>query len=97
MQPSSARCAVGPFMHETSTPFNSLEAPTDVVFLGVLWRLRSKLSLRDIAEMFLERGCVFTHETVRDWEARFAPLLTDQSDQTVCPGRKILVCGRDVH
>src|SRR3954452_20560434 len=28
--------------------------------------------------MFLQRGVVFTHETVRDWEARFAPLLTDQ-------------------
>ena len=28
--------------------------------------------------MFLERGFVFTHETVRDWENRFAPLITDQ-------------------
>ena len=28
--------------------------------------------------MFLERGFVFTHETVRDWEARFAPLMADQ-------------------
>ncbi len=37
----------------------------------------SKLSLRDLAEMFLERGFVFTHETVRDWEARFAPLLAE--------------------
>jgi transposase-like protein len=27
--------------------------------------------------MFLERGFVFTHEAVRDWEARFAPLLAD--------------------
>jgi transposase-like protein len=27
--------------------------------------------------MFLERGIVFTHEAVRDWEARFAPLLAD--------------------
>jgi len=26
--------------------------------------------------MFLVRGIVFTHETARDWEARFAPLLT---------------------
>lgn len=25
-----------------------------------------------------ERGWVFTHEAVRDWEARFAPLLADQ-------------------
>jgi transposase-like protein len=44
----------------------------------VLWRLRYKLSLRDLAEMFLERGFVFTHETVRQWEATFAPLLTDR-------------------
>jgi putative transposase len=36
------------------------------------------LSLRDVAEMFLERGFVFTHEAVRDWEARFAPLLAEQ-------------------
>jgi transposase-like protein len=44
----------------------------------VLWRLRYKLSLRDLAEMFLQRGWVLTHETVRDWEARFAPLIGDQ-------------------
>jgi putative transposase len=47
------------------------------VLLVVLWRLRYKLRLRDLAEMFLERGFDFTHETVRDWEARFAPLLAD--------------------
>ncbi|GAC1566397.1 MAG: hypothetical protein NVS2B2_39340 [Ktedonobacteraceae bacterium] len=35
------------------------------------------MSLRDLAEMFLERGFQFTHEAVRDWEARFAPLLAD--------------------
>src|SRR4051812_9105090 len=45
--------------------------PTDIVFL--FWRLRYKLSLRDLAEMFLIRGLVFTHEAVRDWE--LAPLL----------------------
>jgi putative transposase len=28
--------------------------------------------------MFLERGFVFTHEAVRDWEARFALLMADQ-------------------
>src|SRR3954447_23932140 len=47
--------------------------PTDIVFL--FWRLRYKLSLRDLAEMFLIRGLVFTHEAVRDWEAKLAPLL----------------------
>ena len=66
------------FDERTGTPVNYLEVPTDIVFLVVLWRLRYKLSLRDVAEMFLERGFVFTHETVRDWEARFAPLMADQ-------------------
>src|SRR5947208_6634784 len=66
------------FNERTGTPFNFLEYPTDMVLLVVLWRLRYKLSLRDLAEMFLERGFVFTHEAVRDWEARFAPLLADE-------------------
>jgi putative transposase len=55
-----------------------LEYPTEIVLLVVLWRLRYKLSLRDLTELFLERGFVFTHEAVRDWEARFAPLIADQ-------------------
>lgn len=66
------------FNERTGTPFNFLEYPTDMVLLVVFWRLRYKLSLRDLAEMFLSRGFVFTHEAVRDWEARFAPLLAEQ-------------------
>jgi putative transposase len=48
-----------------------------IVSLVVLWRVRYKLSLRDLAEMFLQRGIVFTHETVRNWEARLALVLTE--------------------
>ncbi len=66
------------FNERTGTPYNHLQYPTDLVLLVVLWRLRYKLSLRDLAEMFLERGFVFSHEAVRDWEARFAPLLTER-------------------
>jgi putative transposase len=66
------------FNERSGTPFNYLEFPTDIVLLAIVWRLRYKLSLRDVAEMFLERGFTFTHEAVRDWEARFAPLITDQ-------------------
>jgi putative transposase len=65
------------FNERSSTPFNELSVPTDIVFLVVLWRLRYPLSLRHLAEMFLERGFVFSHETVRSWEALVAPLLTD--------------------
>jgi hypothetical protein len=50
------------FNERTDTPFNRLQYPSDVVCLVVVWRLRYKLSLRDLAEMFLERGFVFTHE-----------------------------------
>jgi len=66
------------FNERTRTPFNFLEYPTDVVLLVVLWRLRYKLSLRDLAEMFLERGWEFTYEAVREWEKQYAPLLTEQ-------------------
>ena len=44
----------------------------------VLWRVRYKLSLRDLPAMCLERGVVFTHEAVRDWEALRAPLLSER-------------------
>ena len=43
----------------------------------VLRRIRYKLSLRDLAEMFLERGVTFTHEAVREWEAKLAPVLSE--------------------
>src|SRR5437879_1382035 len=66
------------FNERTGTPFNYLEYPTDIVLLVVFWRLRYKLSLRDLAEIFLQRGFVFTHETVREWEERFAPLMANQ-------------------
>jgi transposase-like protein len=72
---SACKCR---FNERTDTPFNNLQFPTDIVLLVVLWRLRYKLSLRDLAAMFLERGFAFTHKTVRGWAARLAPLITEQ-------------------
>jgi transposase-like protein len=43
----------------------------------VLWRLRYNLSLRDLPEMFLIRGIVFSYEAVRDWEAKLTPALAE--------------------
>jgi transposase-like protein len=43
----------------------------------MLWRLRYKLSLRDLPEMFLIRGIVFSHEAVRDWETKLTPALAE--------------------
>jgi transposase-like protein len=47
----------------------------------VLWRLRYRLTLRDLAEMFLLRGVVFSQEAVRDWEAKLAPSLASELRQ----------------
>ncbi len=54
------------FNERTGTPFNHLQVLTDSALLVVLWRVRDKLSLRDLAEMFLTRGFTFTHEAVRE-------------------------------
>lgn len=58
----------------TGTPFNFLTFPSDIVLQVVLWWLRYKLSLRDLAEVFLERGFLVTYEGVREWKTRGAPL-----------------------
>jgi hypothetical protein len=62
----------------TGTPFNDLEFPTDIVLLVFFWDRRYTLSIHDVAEMCLEWGFIFMHETVRDWEDRFAPVIADQ-------------------
>ena len=48
------------------------------MLLVVPWRLDYNLSLRDLAEMYLERGFVFTREAVGEGEERLAPLLTER-------------------
>ena len=48
-----------------------------MIALVVLWRLRYKLALRDLPEMFLVRGIVFSHETGREWEAKLTPALAE--------------------
>jgi hypothetical protein len=56
---------------------NRTQCPSDVIALVVLWRLRYKLSLRDLPEMFAVRGIVFSHEAVREWEAKLTPALAE--------------------
>src|SRR3954464_13944448 len=57
---------------------NRTQYPSDVIALVLLWRLRYRLTLRDLSEMFLVRGIVFSYEAVREWEAKLAPLLADE-------------------
>ena len=66
------------FNERSAGLLNRTHYPSDVVALVVLWRLRYRLTLRDLSEMFLQRGIVFSHEAVRDREAKLAPMLADE-------------------
>ncbi len=66
------------FNERTGGLLNRTQYPSDVIALVVLWRLRYKLSLRDLPEMFALRGMVFSHEAVREWEAKLTPALAEE-------------------
>jgi putative transposase len=60
---------------------NRTQYPSDVIALVVLWRLRYRLTLADLSEMFLERGLVFSYEAVRVWEAKLTSALSEELRQ----------------
>ena len=66
------------FNERSAGLLNRTQYPSDIIALVVLWRLRYRLTLRDLCEMFLLRGIVFSHEAVRDWEAKLAPVLAGE-------------------
>jgi len=66
------------FNERSAGVLNQAQYPSDVIALVVLWRLRYRMGLRDLSEMFLQRGIVFSHEAVRDWEAKLAPALAGE-------------------
>lgn len=66
------------FNERTASPFNRRQVLTEIIFEVVLWRLRYKLSFRDLAEMYSVKGYSFTRETIRQWEAEYAPLFADE-------------------
>src|SRR4051794_22372352 len=65
------------FNERSGTLLNRAQYPSDVIALVVLWRLRYKLSLRDLPEMFAGRGIVFSYEAVREWEAKLTLTLAE--------------------
>ncbi|MFC7739581.1 IS6 family transposase [Roseomonas sp. GCM10028921] len=69
------------FNERSSGVLNRAQYPSDLIALVVLWRLRYRLTLRDLTEIFLLRGIVFCHEAIRGWEAKLAPALSSQLRQ----------------
>jgi putative transposase len=59
-----------PFSERSAEVLNRTQYPSNVIALVVLWRLRYRLTLQDLSKTVLERGIVFSHETVREWEVR---------------------------
>ena len=81
-------------MNGPARPSTFLNTARIWFFSLVVWRLRYKLSLRDLAEMFLTRGFAFTHETVRDWECGLLLCLLSACarssvDERACRGIRI--------
>jgi transposase-like protein len=66
-----------PFNERSGTLLNRTQYPSDVIAPVVLWRLRYKLALRDLPEMFAVRGIVFSYEAVREWEIKLTPALAE--------------------
>jgi transposase-like protein len=69
------------FNERSGTLLNHTQYPSDVIALVVLWRLRYRLTLRDLAEIFLVRGMVFSYEAAWEWEAKLAPALAEELRQ----------------
>jgi putative transposase len=65
------------FNERSAGSLNRTQYPGDVIALVVPWRLRYNLALRDLPEMLLIRGTVFSYEAVRDGEARLTPALAE--------------------
>jgi transposase-like protein len=63
------------FNKKTLSPFNLLRYSSELIFKVETWRLRYKLSLRDLSELLMKEGITISHETVRLWEEKFAPVI----------------------
>jgi hypothetical protein len=82
LPPIRGRCEKQ-FNERSTGLLSRTQCPRGVIALVVLCRLRYKVSLRALAEMFLIRGFVFNCEADRDWEAKLMPTLADELRRTV--------------
>jgi transposase-like protein len=61
------------FNERSGRILNGAQYPSDVIALVVFWRLRYKLSLRDLPGMFLIRGIEFSYEKRSETGRRSSP------------------------
>ncbi|MGF7137362.1 transposase-like protein [Paraburkholderia sp. EB58] len=58
-------------MNKTKSLYRGHRFPAVVISCALCWYFRFSLCLRDIEELLLERGVVFTYETIRCWCDKF--------------------------
>tara|TARA_E500000318_G_scaffold107974_1_gene118021 strand:+ start:3694 stop:3963 length:270 start_codon:yes stop_codon:yes gene_type:complete len=60
-------------------PFRYFNSSPEIIRLAVMMYVRHPFSLRQVADLLLERGVDISHETVRFWWNRFGPIFAAES------------------
>jgi hypothetical protein len=58
------------FNERSCCSINRVSLPSDIVAFVALFRLRCRLTLRDLSEIMLLHGFTVSHECIRQWEAK---------------------------
>ena len=61
-----------------SNSFRYFNSSPEVIRLAVMMYIRYPLSLRQVEDLLFERGIDISHETVRFWWDRFAPMFAKE-------------------
>jgi IS6 family transposase len=77
-------------MKHTTRPtiFKWRQTAPELILCAVRWYLRYSLSLRDVEELFAERGLATDHTTIWRWMQRYAPELEPQLRRQLKPTNK---------
>ena len=64
------------------SPFRYFKTSPEIIQLAVMLYVRFPLSLRNVEDLLHERGIEISHETVRFWWNRFAPMFAAEIRRT---------------
>jgi hypothetical protein len=68
----------GDLVIESGGVLNRTSLPSDIIAFVMFYRLRYRLTLRDLSEILLLRGIEVSHEAVRDWETKLPPIIGEE-------------------
>jgi len=71
--------------------------PAEIISHGVWLYFRFPLSFREVEELLLARGITVSHETVRQWCAKFRQTYANAPAPAPAPPRGHLAPGRGLH